>query len=306
MSDGGLLVVTSGMQLTVQDLGRPGHARLGVPGSGAADVPAHMHANALVGNDSRAATLEITAGGCEVRALQDVVVALTGARAPVWVGSVPAPFGSPVRLAAGQTLEVGVPTSGLRTYLAVRGGIDVPPVLGSRATDVLSGLGPEPVRDGAILPVGASTPVDQAGFDRLRSLAVPHTPGDAHDHSTRASALHNVRVHIGPRDDWFTPAALETLLSTQYEVTADSNRVGVRLAGVALARATESELDSEGLVAGAVQVPASGQPVIFLADHPTTGGYPVIAVVDSDDLATVAQARPGDHVRFVAIPPGVV
>lgn len=300
MPNRGVDVVRAGTLVTVQDLGRAGYAHLGVPGSGAADVPAHSHANELVGNAAHAATLEITAGGCEIRARHTTVVALTGAHAPLWVGSVPAPFAAPVRLAAGQTLEVGTPTSGLRTYFAVRGGIAVDPVLGSRATDVLSGLGPKPVRDSTILPVGSAPSVTQADFDRLRRRVIPSAYRDTNDDSARASALINVRVQLGPRDDWFTTAALGALQGTEYEVTADSNRVGVRLAGAALERAVTGELESEGVVTGAVQVPASGQPVIFLADHPTTGGYPVVAVVEPQDLPLVAQARPGDRVAFVA------
>lgn len=295
------------MQLTVQDVGRPRLAHLGVPHSGAADVPAHTHANALVGNPASAATLEVTAGGCEIQARQDVTVAVTGARVPVWVGWVPAPFGSPVRLRAGQTLEIGDPTDGLRSYIAVRGGVDVPPVLGSRATDVLSGLGPDPVASGAVLPVGPAPVLDQAGFDALRRLALPASARVlGNDSPARASAVVKVRVSLGPRDDWFAPTAIDVLLGAEYEVSADSNRVGVRLAGAALDRAINGELESEGLVVGAVQVPASGQPVIFLADHPTTGGYPVVAVVEPEDVPLVAQARPGDRVAFTASPPGAV
>ena len=356
--DGGLLVVIAGTQMTVQDLGRSGLAYLGVTRSGAADIPAHIHANALVGNDPEAATLEVTAGSCEVRALEDMLVAVTGARGPMWVGSVPAPFGSPMRLRAGQTLELGAPKHGLRSYIAVRGGIDVDPVLGSRATDVLSGLGPEPMRDGATVPIGSAIQIDQAGFDELRRLATaapaarpapapaarpapapaasqgdmsaesdpkttlssPQQAGDAnaapagdgvHTDATGtdtgelnpagASAVFNVRVRLGPRDDWFTPAACDALLSEPFEVSPDSNRVGVRLTGPALERAHHDELESEGLMTGAVQVPTSGQPVIFLADHPVTGGYPVIAVVEPEDLPLVAQARPGDRVQFQVV-----
>src|SRR5690554_6652456 len=126
----GLLVVTTGAQMTIQDLGRPGLAHLGVTRSGAADAPAHTHANALVGNEPSAASLEVTAGGCQILAQEDVLLAVTGARTPIWVGSVHAPLGSPMRLRAGQTLELGAPEQGLRNYIAVRGGIDVPSVLG--------------------------------------------------------------------------------------------------------------------------------------------------------------------------------
>lgn len=297
----GLLVVTTGALMTVQDLGRPGLAHLGVTRSGAADIPAHTHANALVGNAPSAATLEVTAGGCEVRAREDVLLAVTGARVPLWVGSVPAPLGSPIRVGAGQTLTPGAPERGVRNYIAVRGGFDVPPVLGSRATDMLSGLGPSPVTANTVLPIGVAGPIDQAGFDALRQLAVPATQAAEEDNPARASAILKVRVRLGPRDDWLTQAAIDTFLGSPYEVSTESNRVGARLTGLALERERDGELESEGLVLGAVQVPASGQPVIFLADHPTVGGYPVIAVVEPDDVPLVAQSRPGDSLTFTRV-----
>jgi len=190
---------------------------------------------------------------------------------------------APCFVAAGATVDVGVPPRGLRSYLAVRGGVAVEPVLGSRATDLLSGLGPPPLAPGARLPVG-----EPAGdFPGVDVAAVPEPPADP-----------VLRVVPGPRDDWFAPGALALLTGSPYEVTAQSNRVGVRLSGPALTRAREGELPSEGMVTGALQLPPSGQPILFLADHPTTGGYPVLAVVTTPDLPLAAQLRPGDHVRF--------
>jgi len=289
----GLRIERSGALATVQDLGRPGFAHLGVPRSGAADAGAHRRANALVGNEPDAATIEATATGCAVRALSDLVVAVAGARCPVWVGDVPAPFGSPVRLRAGQTVELGSTESGLRSYLAVRGGIRAEPVLGSRATDVLSGLGPDPLRDGDELAVGAAAPLDDAAFASLRALA-----GGARDGGRREGRTVELTLVPGPRADWFTAGAHESLTDADYTVTGESNRVGVRFDGPTLERATTDELASEGVVLGAVQVPPSGLPVVFLADHPTTGGYPVIGVLDTDSVARAAQLRPGDRVRF--------
>ncbi|GLH95067.1 allophanate hydrolase [Phytohabitans aurantiacus] len=273
-------IVRAGPLTTVQDLGRPGWAHLGVPRSGALDPPALRLANRLVGNAEDAAGLEITAAGCAVRLRKAGTFALTGALARVTVGGRPACYGVPVAAPAGAVVEVGRAEYGVRSYLAVAGGIAVPPVLGSRSTDTLSGLGPAPLRDGDVLPIGpAATP-----------STVDFVPWQA------PPAVLELRVRLGPRRDWFTSAAVEALLGTQYTVSAVSNRVGARLSGAALARAREGELPSEGVVLGAVQVPASGQPLIFLADHPTTGGYPVIAVVD--DVSPLAQALPGTTVRF--------
>lgn len=288
-----LEVVDPGALTTVQDHGRPGYAHLGVPRSGAVDVAAADHANTLVGNPPGTAVLETTATGCTVRATAPTLVAVTGAPCPVFVGSVPAPFGSPVRLAAGQSLELAPPEHGLRTYLAVRGGIAVEPVLGSRSTDTLSGLGPDPLARGDLVPIGPGEPATDEDFAALRS-------GRVRDPS-RASAVVELLLHLGPRTDWFTESAVATLLSGTYEVSSDSNRVGLRLTGPELERARDGEIVSEGMVLGAVQVPPSGQPVVFLADHPTTGGYPVIGVIDPSSRQAAAQARPGDPVRFAAI-----
>jgi biotin-dependent carboxylase-like uncharacterized protein len=280
-----LTVLKAGSLTTVQDLGRPGLAYLGVPRSGAVDGPALRLANRLVGNEESAAGLECTLLGVTLRAETALRVAVTGAPAPVTVNGAEIGFGSPLTVKAGAVLRVGPARTGLRSYLAVGGGIAVPAVLGSRSTDTLSGLGPAPLRDGDALPVGPEPAHDP------EPAARPAPPaGDV--------VLH---AYPGPRVDWFTAAAVETLLAGVYKVSPTSNRVGARLTGPVLARAVAGELPSEGLVLGAVQVPASGEPLVFLADHPTTGGYPVIAVVDPDDLPLLAQARPGTAVRFRAV-----
>ena len=277
-------VVRSGPLTTVQDLGRPGLAHLGVGRSGAADRPSLRLANRLVGNPEDAAALEATFGGLSVRFDEAVTVALTGAPAPVCVDGRARDMSAPVTVAAGQLLEIGMPWRGVRTYLAVRGGLAVEPVLGSRATDLLAHLGPTPLADGNRLPVGPPTG-EVPGVDHAPVRDLPDQPV--------------LRVSPGPRDDWFTREALSTLTATSFEATTHSDRVGVRLAGPALERSRTDELPSEGLVEGAVQVPPDGQPVIFLADHPVTGGYPVIAVVHPDDIPSAAQARPGQQVRFI-------
>jgi biotin-dependent carboxylase-like uncharacterized protein len=276
-------VVRAGALTTVQDEGRAGHAHLGVPAAGALDGPALRLANRLVGNERAAAGLEITVSGCRLRVHKTTFVAVTGApvaRLKVDGRSVDA--GVPVPVPAGAVVDIGPAQTGVRTYLAVAGGIDVPPVLGSRSTDTLSGLGPAPLRDGDTLPVGPPTgPAAPVWF----------TPGEP----PRATAL---RVTLGPRDAWFTDDAITTLTTATWTVSVESNRVAARLEGAHLARANDNELPSEGLVLGAVQVPASGEPLVFLADHPTTGGYPVIGVVHPDDLPLLAQSRPGTTITF--------
>jgi len=264
-------VVDAGPLTTVQDLGRPGFAALGVPRSGAFDPAALALANRLVGNDERAAGLEVTFGGLELRFVAPATVALTGAACPGLE------FGAAVSLPAGAGLRLGRPAAGLRSYLAVRGGLAVPPVLGSRSTDTLSGLGPAPLRTGDRLPVGAAT-------------------GEVSGASAAPPAGGSFAVRFGPRDDWFTPAARALLLSAEWTVRPESDRIGLRLDGPPLERAVAGELPSEPTLPGAIQVPADGRPIVFGPDAPVTGGYPVIAVLL--ELAAVAQLRPGDRLRF--------
>ncbi|MVA76576.1 5-oxoprolinase/urea amidolyase family protein [Auraticoccus sp. F435] len=273
-----LTVVEPGPLTTVQDAGRPGQGALGIGRSGACDRAAHRLANRLVGNPEDAAVLEVTFGGLVLRAGTDVLVALTGARCP---GT---PHLAPTWLPAGAELRLAPPTSGLRTYLAVRGGVDVEPVLGSRSTDVMSGLGPPALRAGDRLPVGEPT-LPLPGVD-LAPVAEP------------PAGTVQVRVLPGPRRDWFDDSAWELLLGQEYRVSSDSNRVGVRLEGEPLQRGRQGELPSEGMVRGALQIPPSGVPVLFLADHPVTGGYPVVGYVADPDVDRCAQLRPGQGLRF--------
>jgi biotin-dependent carboxylase-like uncharacterized protein len=275
-----LTVLATGPLTTVQDDGRPGQAALGIGRSGACDRASAALANRLVGNPVHAALLEVTFGGLALRAEADLLVVTTGARCPG------APHNAPTLLRCGQELRLGPPVSGLRTYLAVRGGIDVPPVLGSRATDVLAGLGPAVVAAGDVLPVGESTS-PLPGVD-LAPVADPPA-GEV-----------TVAVLPGPRADWFGDAGWAELTGQAWHVTSDSNRVGLRLDGVPLNRLREGELPSEGMVRGALQVPPSGTPVLFLADHPVTGGYPVIGYVADADVDRCAQLRPGQTLRFRA------
>jgi biotin-dependent carboxylase-like uncharacterized protein len=282
--DAAVEVQRAGALTTVQDAGRPGHAHLGVSAAGALDGPALRLANRLVGNHETTAALEITLTGCRLRFRRASIIAVTGARvARLTVGGRCADAGVPVPVAADAVVNVGPASAGVRTYLAVAGGLDVPAVLGSRSTDTLSGLGPAPLRDGDVLPVGPPQgPAAPVWF------AVPAPVPDA-------IVLH---VTPGPRLDWFTGAAHETFTSATYTISPTSNRTAARLAGPKLDRVIAGELPSEGLVLGAVQVPAGGEPLVFLADHPTTGGYPVIGIVEPADLPLLAQGRPGTPVTF--------
>ena len=206
-----------------------------------------------------------------------------------------------MQASAGSTLRIGPPAAGVRSYLTVRGGIDVPPVLGSRSSDLLSGLGPAPLAAGDVLPVGAHPGAEIPLLDFF-----PVDP-------RRADGVAEVRAHVGPRADRFTPAALDAFFSHEWEFSAESNRVGARLDPVRqpshlagrdphpqplLERADTAELPSELMVAGAVQVSPDGRPTVLLADHPVTGGYPVIAVVASPSLDLLAQLRPGHRLTF--------
>lgn len=273
-------VLAPGPLTTVQDRGRPGYAAIGVGRSGAADRRAHDAANRLVGNTEDAATLEATMGGLRMRARGYAVVAVTGAAGPLAVNGTPDGMDCTLFLNDGDELAVGTPSFGLRTYVAVRGGVDVEPVLGSRSRDTMSDLGPPPLAAGDVLAIGdmkAQWPVTQ--------LAPAPLPG------------RTVAVVPGPRDDWFRDPSV--LFTQEWSVTAESDRVGIRLDGsAALTRARTDELPSEGMVPGALQVPPDGKPVLFLADHPVTGGYPVIGVVRHEDIPTLGQLRPGDTLRF--------
>ncbi|MFJ7901976.1 biotin-dependent carboxyltransferase family protein [Streptomyces sp. NPDC096198] len=286
MTDRALSVERAGALTTVQDRGRPGHAHLGVPRSGALDAPAAALVNRLVGNPPEAAVLETTLNGCTVRLRSAATVAVGGAPCAVAVDGRPAAWGAPVRVPAGALLDLGPARSGVRSYLGISGGVAVEPVLGSRSTDLLSGLGPPPLVDGAVLPLG--TPCGPGA--RVDTVPWPGPPAEL-----------VLRVTPGPRADWFAPDALRALARSAYRVSAASNRIGLRTEGPALERVRPGELPSEGMVLGAVQVPPDGRPVVFLADHPTTGGYPVIAVVRAADLATAAQAPPGTPLRFAVV-----
>lgn len=285
-----LTLLASVFPVLFQDEGRPGQAGQGVSASGALDVPALRGANRAVGNPADAAALELTLGPVQFRAESAVTLALTGAGRAVVAGRTMA-AGSPFALDPGDVVTVDPPATGMRSYLALRGCFAVEPVLGSCATDTLAAIGPLALNVGDVVraagrPASAVAPADP----------VPDLP--------RPGDLVTLPVTLGPRADWFAAEMLERFLTQEWEVTPQSSRVGIRLQGVqALTRDDSRELPSEGTELGAIQVPHSGQPVIFLADHPLTGGYPVIATLLPEAIPRAGQIPPGARIRFAAVAP---
>ena len=279
-----LEILQPGPLALVEDLGRPGLSHLGVTRSGAADRRSHTLANRLVANPDDRATVEVTLGGFTARVCGgDVTVAVTGADTDPAVNAIPFGTNSVHHVRAGETISLGPARTGLRSYLAVRGGFDVDPVLGSRSYDVLSSIGPRPLASGDVLRVGKHT--DE--FPELDQAPVAALDDDVIE----------LRVVPGPRDDWFLDP--DVLVRTNWQVTDRSDRVGGRLVGMPLEyRWPDRQLPSEGAMRGAIQVPPNGFPVILGPDHPVTGGYPVIGVVVDDDVDAIAQARPGQTVRL--------
>ncbi|HEV7208571.1 MAG TPA: 5-oxoprolinase/urea amidolyase family protein [Mycobacteriales bacterium] len=307
-----LLVVRPGALTTVQDAGRVGLAHLGVPRAGPLDSGAAKAANRLVGNLEDAAVLETTLTGAALRAAPvscstppaagRILIAVTGAEAAASVAGRPVPRGVPVQVGAGELLDIGPARRGVRSYLAVAGGIAVAPVLGSRSRDTLAGIGPAPLTVGARLPVGDLPKSAAALQDAAATPPAPHLQAGAAPPAAGTPAPSGpvrLRLTPGPHEEWFGPEGLACLLSAPYALSPHSNRIGARLSGMPVPRRRAEELESEGMVLGAVQVPPDGQPVVLLADHPTTGGYPVIGVVDPRDLDGLAQVRPGAAVQFV-------
>ena len=355
-------VLSTGPQTLIQDFGRPGHSGLGVTRSGAADVQAFRQANQLVGNDDSAAGFEVLYGGMELSARQTSVLAVTGAQVSLEVATPAAPETSnmalngtgaqaksggsdsaapeqvrqvplraPFLLYPGERLRLAVPENGIRNYVAVSGGLATPTVLGSAATDVLSGLGPAPVSAGDTFAL-VGVPSGFVGIADVARTALPES-----EHPTR------LRFVPGPREDWFAVKGhnpgLSALQQLTWEVSEDSNRVGIRLVSPGggetplasrpaaaapaftpeaapgggeeepeppIRRTRTGELPSEPVVRGAIQVPGSGEPILFLADHPVTAGYPIIGVVVREDLGLAAQLPPGAEVRFQAVDPATL
>ncbi|HVA25981.1 MAG TPA: 5-oxoprolinase subunit PxpB [Chloroflexota bacterium] len=291
--DPSLEVLKPGLFTTVQDFGRCGYQASGVSVSGAMDPLALRLANALVGNEPGAAALEVTLLGPTLRILRPVAVALHGAAAELRLNDAPASRGRALELKAGDELAIGRATVGARAYLAVAGGIDVPPVLGSRSTYTRGGFGGlqgRALQAGDVLAIGGGT--STPGLSSPTELPLPE-----------GNEL-TVRVVLGPQDDYFSDAIIADFLDAPFEISTDADRMGYRLAGHALEHQGPAEIVSDGIVLGSVQVPPHGNPIVMLADRPSVGGYPKIATVISADVRLLAQCRPGMRVRFhqVAVP----
>jgi antagonist of KipI len=295
-----LKVIEGGFLTTVQDAGRIGWGHFGVPPAGPMDPFAFRTANLLVGNPPDAAGLEITLVGPVLRASCECLVAVCGAEFDVWVGRLPAPNWHAVFVRAGYEIRFGQRRSGARAYLAVSGGIALSDFLGSCATYLPGGLGG---LEGRALRAGDQLFLGRYRDSDLRDSDLSIRAGKAWPRSTRLPYSPNptLRVVMGPQDDYFTSGGLATFLESEFEVTQSSDRMGYRLSGPMIAHQSRADIVSDGVVTGSVQIPGDGQPIVMMADHQTTGGYPKIATVIRADLPLLAQCRPGDQVRFRAV-----
>ena len=287
-------ILRAGLLTTVQDRGRIGCQKFGVTVSGAMDEFALRVGNILVGNEQGAAGLEISFLGPHIRLRADVTLALTGAETDVDLDGKPAPWYEAFRAQAGQTLDIRHCTRGMRAYLAVAGGIDVPVRLGSRSTSLAAGFGGfegRPLRDGDVLSVGPTLGETVRGFDRR----VPRSWRPAFE------SPQFVRVVFGPQDGAFTEVGRRTLLDAAYEVSPSSDRMGYRLEGPAIEHGGPADIISDWIPLGGIQVPGNGKPIVLLADRQTTGGYTKIATVISPDIPKLVQLRPGETVCFRAV-----
>jgi len=285
----GLVIKSCGALTTLQDAGRKGYQRYGLSNAGAMDRTALAIANALVGNTVDDAAIEFAVFGGELAVEGgDVRIAIAGADCPLDIDGEPMPPRVSRRVARGSTIRIGAARSGVFAYLAVAGGFDVAPMLGSISVHLrahVGGLHGTPLRAGDVLPLRAG---QLEGPDLELAASPEHAPGP-------------IRVVLGPQDNLFTSAGIETLLSSEYQITAQADRMGYRLDGPKIAHADGFNIVSDGIVTGSVQVPGTGVPIVLLADRQTTGGYPKIATIVRADLGRFAQMRPGEKVRFSAV-----
>jgi biotin-dependent carboxylase-like uncharacterized protein len=289
MSD--LVVLDPGLLTTVQDLGRPGYQRVGIPPSGPLDRGAFVLANRLVGNPDGAAGLELTLRGPRLEVRRECVVAVTGADMGVAVNGAAVATWTAVRLRRGDVVGFRMVTAGCRAYLAVAGGLALPPALGSRSTYLrgrLGGVEGRALQKGDALPLGSPA----RPLEALESRTVPEARRPAYGSEVEC------RVILGPQDDRFTADGVEAFLAGPYDVTPQADRMGYRLSGPRIAHARGHDIISDGIPLGGIQVPGEGQPIVLLVDRQTTGGYTKIATVISVDIARLGQSRPGHRVRF--------
>ena len=283
----GLIVQDAGPLTTVQDLGRFGHLRVGIPTSGPMDLDAFVLANRLVGNPDSAAGLECTLMGPRLEFTDERLVAVTGADMTPTLNGGAVEAWQGLRVKAGDVLRLGAAKSGVRAYVAVAGGLETPRVLGSRSTYVrgrLGGVEGRALRKSDRLPLG---PAPAARPRRLRPDRIPAYPADA-----------LLAVVLGPQDDRFTPAGIAAFLEGPYEMLPQSDRMGARLKGPFIEHTRGHDVISDGVPMGGIQVIGEGQPIVLLADRQSAGGYTKIGTVCSFDLARVAQVKPGGRLRF--------
>ncbi len=283
-------ILDPGAQTTVQDLGRRGYLRYGIPPSGPLDAFAFVLANRLAGNAGDAAALECTLSGPRFRVERACAIAVTGAEVPLSVNGAEAERWTTLRLDAGDTVRIGTARLGLRSYVAFGGGLDVPLKLGSRSTYLRGRLGGV---EGRALRTGDRLALLRAELPPVRAL--PESARPRYDGEMLA------RVVLGPQADRFTPAGIETFLASAYALLPQSDRMGARFRGSRIEHARGHDIVSDGIAAGSVQVPGDGQPIVLLADRQSTGGYTKLATVCSFDLGRIAQLRPGQMLRFEAV-----
>lgn len=282
-----------GMLSTVQDLGRNAYQEFGMTGAGAVDQYSLQAANILVGNSPAEAAIELTMLGPTLKVIKGGLIAVTGADMDPTINGKPIPMWETVKVSAGDVIIFSWAKSGCRAYLALAGGIDVPVVMGSKSTFIRGGIGGfngRALKSGDVLSSGEQS----HSFNKVLRVPLDYIP--------KYSSPWEVRVVLGPQDDYFTEKAINTFLSEEYKVTSDSDRMGCRLEGPKLEHLSGADIISDGIPPGAVQVPGHGQPIIMLADRQTTGGYTKIATVISPDLWKIAQAKPEDSIKFKAIP----
>ena len=293
MSTPTLKVIQPGMLSTIQDIGRYGYQRYGMPTAGAMDTFALRAANALLGNDDNAACIEATVLGPRIEILSDTRIAITGANVSPRLDSNPIPMWQSVAASKGCRLELRAPKDGMRGYLAVAGGIDVPEVMGSRATYMKAAIGGvegRPLRAGDVLNALEDSSEAPAIARKIPANVIP-----------QYASAHELRVVLGPQQAAFTQAGIDTFLSKTYTVSIHSDRMGYRLEGEPIEHTDGPDVISDGSPLGTIQVPGDGQPIILLSDRGTTGGYTKIATVISTDLSKVAQAMPGHTIKFRAV-----
>ena len=295
MSSQSIEVISAGLLTTVQDLGRKGYQRYGIPVCGALDPVSLRVANVLVGNPEGRAGLEITVLGPTIKFTSDSVVALVGADFKIDLNGREVRTWESIEVSAGSVLSIGTALDGVRAYLAIAGGVDVPLVMNSRSTDlkgVFGGFEGRALQDGDSLPIGHSRHVlnwSQRGLP----AGISRQPTFGQEFQ--------VRVVLGPQDSEFTQSGIETMLTSEYTVSSDSDRMGYRLEGTEITHESGPDIVSDGTALGSIQVPGSGQPIILLADRGTTGGYTKIATVIAPDIGLLSQALPGAKVRFMAV-----